>query len=282
MKTNLYAYWRLMRFDKPIGIFLLLWPTLWAVWIAGNGHPSMKILIIFILGVVLMRAAGCIINDVADRNFDSHVTRTKSRPLVTKEVSIKEAITLTVILCLLSFILVLQLNIKTISLATLALALSTLYPFTKRWTYLPQLVLGASWYIGLLMAFSAQQNQIPFIAYLLYITVVLWTVAYDTLYAMVDREDDVKIGIKSTAILFGQWDRLWVGILQLLVILLLTALGHSIQASWSYYVAILAASLLFIYQQWLIRQRESSFCLKAFLNNNYVGLVLFIGILLIH
>lgn len=278
--SRLHAYLRLTRFDRPIGIFLLLWPTFWAVWIAGAGHPSLKIILIFFFGVVLMRAAGCVINDFADRKLDKHVSRTKNRPLTTGEIKTKHAILLAVLLCLMAFVLVLQLNFLTIALACVALALSTLYPFLKRYTHLPQFMLGIAWYIGLLMAFTAQQHTLPPVAWLLYLSVILWTVAYDTMYAMVDREDDLKIGIKSTAILFGHLDRFWIGVLQLVVLILLLLVGQMINAHWVYSISVALAGLLFVYQQYLIRHREPKNCLKAFLNNNYVGLVIFLGILI--
>jgi 4-hydroxybenzoate polyprenyltransferase len=268
-----------MRVDKPIGTFLLLWPTLWAVWIAGDGHPSWKIVAIFIAGVILMRAAGCVINDLADRKLDGHVTRTKERPLVTQAVTVKQALILTAVLCGIAFLLVLQLNIKTILLAVLALALSTLYPFMKRYTHFPQVILGVAWYIGLLMAFTAQQNALPPIAWALYLTVILWTVVYDTFYAMVDRQDDLLIGIKSTAILFGHGDRIIIAGLQGCVIALLWFTGSWWQAAPIYYISVILAAMLFIYQQWLVRDRQPAHCFRAFLNNHYVGLIIFLGIL---
>lgn len=279
MRQQLKAYGRLMRLDKPIGTFLLLWPTLWAVWIAGHGHPSWKIVAIFVAGVILMRAAGCVINDLADRKLDGHVTRTKERPLVTQAVTVKQALILTTTLCGMAFLLVLQLNIKTILLAMLALALSTLYPFMKRYTHLPQVILGIAWYMGLLMAFTAQQNTLPPIAWALYLTVILWTVVYDTFYAMVDRQDDLLIGIKSTAILFGHWDRIIIACLQGLVIALLWFTGSWWHAAPIYYASVILAALLFIYQQWLVRDRQPAQCFRAFLNNHYVGLIIFLGIL---
>ena len=275
---HFFSYIRLMRLNKPIGIFLLLWPTLWALWIAGQDRPDLKIVLIFIAGVILMRSAGCIINDVADRNFDGHVTRTRERPLVTGAVTIKGALILFTSLVLIAFLLVLQLNTLTIALSFVAVALAIVYPFVKRFSYLPQLVLGAAFAWSVPMAFAAQTNSVPALAWLVYLIALLLPVMYDTIYAMVDREDDVHAGVKSTAILFGKYDVYIVGVLQIIVILLLLLLGMILHFGVVFYIAIFFASLLFIYQQYLIRERVPAKCFKAFLNNNWVGLVIFIGI----
>lgn len=269
-----------MRFHKPIGIFLLLWPTLWALWLAGNGKPNIFIVTIFILGVIVMRAAGCIINDFADRNFDAHVQRTRERPLATGQVSIREALALFFLLILCAFLLVLKLNYLTIGLAFVGAGLTIVYPFLKRITYLPQVGLGLAFAWGVPMAFAAQNATVPWQAWLLFFAAALWPVIYDTMYAMVDREDDLKIGVKSTAILFGQYDRLILALLQLLFWLVLFLVGFVFNMQYAYYIALVAIAVLFIYQQNLIKKhtRESSF--EAFLNNHWVGLFVFTGIIM--
>ncbi len=273
-------YLELIRFDRPIGTYLLLWPTLWALWIAAEGLPDLHLLAIFILGTVLMRSAGCIINDYADRNIDKLVARTANRPLTTGRISSKNALIFCAILCLCAFVLVLFTNQKTILLSFAALALAGCYPFMKRYTYFPQLVLGAAFAWSIPMAFAAQRDELPPSLWLLYIAVLLWTMAYDTFYAMVDREDDVKIGVKSTAILFGDDDRIITGILQASVIVVLLLTGGQFKLGHWYYIGVLAAALLFIYQQHLIRHRQHDNCFKAFLNNHWVGAVVFVGIFL--
>lgn len=273
-------YLRLMRFDRPIGFALLLWPTLWALWIAAKGIPPWLILTVFVFGVILMRAAGCVINDISDRNFDKHVSRTQNRPLALAKVSVTEAVVLFATLCLIAFVLVLQLNLYTILLSVIALALAAFYPLTKRYTYWPQFFLGLAFAWGIPMAFAAQINQIPLIAWLIFLINMLWVIVYDTQYAMVDRDDDVKIGIKSTAILFGRYDVGIISLLQIIVISLLLWLGWLLSFNLWYYFTIMLASFLFIYQQRLIRHRQPAACFKAFLNNNYVGLLIFIGIFL--
>lgn len=272
------AYWQLMRMDKPIGSLLLLWPTLWALFLAAQGLPKIPILIVFVLGVVLMRSAGCVINDFADRHFDGFVKRTHARPLPSGRLTSKEAIVLFGILVFASLVLVLTLNWLTIKLSVIALILAFSYPFMKRFTHMPQLILGMAFGWAIPMAYAAQSGELPKIAWILFAANVVWTIAYDTLYAMVDREDDVKIGIKSSAILFGRFDKLAVGLLQLLTILLLNWVGHLSQMPEIYYWAVLIAFALFIYQQWLIKDRDTANCFKAFLNNNVVGMVLFCGI----
>ena len=278
LSNRLYQYALLMRLHRPIGIYLLLWSTLWAVWLAGNGHPSVFITLIFIAGVVLMRSAGCVINDYADRDFDPHVQRTRDRPLATGRVSAKEALGLFIVLCLLAFGLVLQLNDLTIQLSVIALLLAAMYPFTKRYTYLPQLFLGAAYSWSIPMAFAAQLNEIPNIAWWLFTANLLWTVAYDTMYAMVDKQDDLKIGVKSTAILFGNADKLIIALLQLAVFILLIMVGIQENLGYIYFIGLAIASLFVFYQHWLIRHREPARCFRAFLNNHWLGATIFIGI----
>ncbi|WP_337018581.1 4-hydroxybenzoate octaprenyltransferase [Leclercia sp. AS011] len=277
-QNKLLAYHRLMRTDKPIGALLLLWPTLWALWVATPGLPPLWILAVFVAGVWLMRAAGCVVNDYADRKFDGHVKRTANRPLPSGDVTEKEARTLFIVLVLLSFLLVLTLNTMTILLSVAALALAWVYPFMKRYTHLPQVVLGAAFGWSIPMAFAAVSESVPLSCWLMFLANILWAVAYDTQYAMVDRDDDLKIGIKSTAILFGRQDKLIIGILQVAVLGLMVAIGYLNQLNGAFYAAVAAAGVLFIYQQKLIANRERDACFKAFLNNNYVGLVLFLGL----
>ncbi len=271
-------YVALMRLDRPIGIYLLLWPTLWALLIAAKGQADIVISLIFIAGVILMRSAGCVINDYADRDIDPHVARTKNRPLASGVVSSKEALFLFAVLCALALVLVLFLNWLTIQLAVVALLLTILYPFTKRFIHTPQLILGLAFAMAVPMAFSAQLNHVPMLAWGLFTLVVLWTIAYDTLYAMVDRKDDLKIGVKSTAILFGRADKLIVFLLHGIVLAGLVWLGLLEQLHWSYYLGLLGAAVLALYQQYLIRDREASACLKAFLNNHWFGASIFLGI----
>ncbi|MCS3406856.1 4-hydroxybenzoate octaprenyltransferase [Serratia sp. AKBS12] len=274
------AYCHLMRIDKPIGTLLLLWPTLWALWLAGQGMPPVSILLVFVLGVFLMRAAGCVVNDFADRDFDGHVKRTAKRPLPSGRVSAKEAKILFVILVLVSFALVLTLNAMTIWLSLAALALAWIYPFMKRVSNLPQVVLGAAFGWGIPMAFAAVSEALPLSCWLLLLANICWTVAYDTLYAMVDRDDDLKIGVKSTAVLFGRHDKLIVGLLQFATLLLLLWVGYLSQLGGAFYWSLLLAGALFIHQQQQIATRDRDACFRAFLHNNYVGLVVFIGIAL--
>ncbi|ATA27042.1 4-hydroxybenzoate polyprenyltransferase [Brenneria goodwinii] len=273
------AYCRLMRIDKPIGSLLLLWPTLWALWLAGRGAPEPWTLLVFVAGVFLMRAAGCVINDYADRHFDGHVKRTASRPLPSGLVSELSAKILFVVLVMLAFFLVLTLNRMTIWLSVAGLALAWIYPFMKRVSHLPQFVLGAAFGWSIPMAYAAVSESLPVTCWMMFLAYVCWTVAYDTQYAMVDRDDDLKIGIKSTAILFGRFDTLIIGLLQLAVLLLLASLGYMIALGPLFYVALLIAAGLFVYQQKLIAGRERNACFRAFKNNNYVGMALFIGVL---
>jgi 4-hydroxybenzoate polyprenyltransferase len=277
-KSSISNYLMLMRFDRPIGTLLLLWPTLWALWLAAQGPPRWQILVIFVLGTFLMRSAGCIINDLADRKFDGGVHRTKDRPLVTGAISPNKALTLATGLGLLAFVLVLFTNTLTIMLSFGAVALAACYPYMKRHTHLPQLVLGAAFSWGIPMAFAAVGESLPPILWLVYTANLLWTVAYDTQYAMVDREDDLKLGLKSTAILFGTMDRNMVAVLQGLTMLALLLVGQRFDLGMFYYLSLLGAAGLFGYQQKLIRERQPSACFNAFLNNNYVGMLVFAGI----
>ena len=274
------ALLRLMRLDKPIGTLLLLWPTLWALWIAAEGVPDYDLLCIFIAGTFLTRSAGCVINDLADRHWDGAVKRTSARPLVTGAVSAREARILFAVLMLAAFVLVLFTNKLTIGLSVVAVLLASTYPFMKRYTHLPQLALGAAFSWGIPMAFAAQRGYLPAALWLLYAGNLLWTVVYDTKYAMVDRDDDLVVGIKSTAILFGEYDRLIIGILQVLCLLTLYAAGEAFALGSSFQLALLAVAGLFCYHQYLIRRRDREACFKAFLHNNWVGLVIFLGIVL--
>lgn len=276
--TRFKQYLALIRFNKPIGTLLLLWPTLWALWIASKGTPNILILFIFAAGTFLMRSAGCAINDFADQSFDRHVDRTKSRPLASDAISSKEAVFIFVILSLCAFGLVVFLNTLTILLSIVALGLACLYPFMKRYTHWPQLVLGFAFSMGIPMAFAAVQNHIPFIAWILYLTNIIWTISYDTSYAMTDRKDDLIVGVKSTAILFGKYDILIITLLQICFISLLLFIGWQEYFSVHYFLSVAVASLLFVYQQRLIRHRKPTQCFKAFLNNHWVGFVVFIGI----
>jgi len=274
------ALLQLMRFDKPIGTLLLLWPTLCALWIAAQGVPETRLLFIFVMGTFLTRSAGCIINDIADRHVDGAVARTNARPLVTGAVSEKEALLLFTLLMLLAFVLVLFTNTLTITLSFIAVLLAASYPFMKRFTHLPQVVLGAAFSWGIPMAFAAQSGELPAALWLLYLGNLLWTVAYDTQYAMVDREDDILIGIKSTAVLFAHHDRQAVAILQLLTLLTLWASGQQFGLGWPYTGALWVIAGLFLYHQYLMRDRDPTQCFKAFLHNNWVGLTLFLGVAL--
>ncbi|PJC85001.1 4-hydroxybenzoate octaprenyltransferase [Vibrio sp. HA2012] len=274
------AYWQLMRMDRPIGSLLLLWPTLWALVLAAGGIPEPDILLVFMLGVLLMRSAGCVINDYADRDFDGHVKRTQSRPLPAGKVAPYEAILLFVLLSLAAFFLVLTMNSLTIRLSYIGILLAAVYPFMKRFTHLPQLFLGLAFSWAIPMAWAAQSNQLPAQVWLLFVINLLWTVAYDTQYAMVDRDDDLKIGIKSTAILFGRFDWTIIAGLQLLMLVLLVILGNWMQLDTVFYAGVFGSALLFIFQHVLIRQRERDNCFRAFLNNNYVGMLLSVAVFL--
>jgi 4-hydroxybenzoate polyprenyltransferase len=280
IKERLGAYARLMRLHRPIGIYLLLWPAMWALWMASDGRPNLLVLAVFVTGVVLMRSAGCVINDYADRDFDPHVTRTKERPIATGEVTPKEALKLFAGLVVVAFLLVLLMNRLTIYLSFGGLALATLYPFMKRYTYLPQVVLGAAFSWAIPMVYAAQTGTVPREAWLLYVIAVVWTTAYDTMYGMVDREDDLKIGVKSTAILFGEADRLIIGIMQAIVILGLFLVGNQLALGAFYYMGVTVAAGLSIYQQYLIRERQPQACFQAFLNNHWLGMAVFLGIVI--
>ena len=280
LSSRLREYALLMRLDRPIGIFLLLWPTLWALLIAGEGRPDPMVLMVFILGVVLMRSAGCVINDFADREIDGHVQRTRDRPLAAGRVSELEAKLLFLLLCLLAFGLVLLLNTLTIMLSFVGALLAASYPFMKRVTHLPQVYLGAAFGWSVPMAFAAQTGTVPPIAWLLFTATVLWATAYDTMYAMVDREDDRVLGVKSTAILFGDADRQIIGIIQVMVLVCLLMIGYQAKLGLYYYGGVLVAAALAAYQQGLIRYREREGCFRAFLNNNWFGAAVFTGLLL--
>jgi 4-hydroxybenzoate polyprenyltransferase len=271
-------YAQLMRWDKPIGSLLLLWPTLAALWLASGGLPSWRMIVIFTLGVFVMRSAGCVINDIADRKFDRHVARTQQRPLTTGNVSLMQAWLLFLSLASIAFFLVLQLNHITIALAPWVLLCVIIYPFTKRFTYWPQAVLGLTFYTSILMAFTAVQNHLSYIAIIFYISAVLWAIVYDTQYAMADREDDKKIAIKSTAILFEQHDCSIIGLLQVLVLLTWCILGLLIHATLFYFIALGGIILLMGYQQYLLQRKNTADYFKAFLNNHWIGLALFLGV----
>lgn len=275
-------YARLMRMDRPIGTFLLLWPTLWALWIASKGSPAPNLLLIFICGVFLMRSAGCVINDFADRNMDPFVQRTKDRPLAAGRVTEKEALILFFSLCALAFALVLTLNPLAIYLSLVGVVWTVIYPFMKRFIHVPQLFLGFAFSWGVPMAFAAQTGAVPAIAWCILAANVFWVLVYDTMYAMADRRDDLAIGVKSTAILFGRYDRLIVGICQLITLLLLLMVGWWQHLNVYYYGALVVAAVMFCYQQWLIRRRDEVRCFQAFTNNAWVGAAIFLGLVLSH
>ena len=275
---NLNHYFALMRIDRPIGTYLVMWPALWSLWLAAKGVPDIHLLLVFISGAFLMRSAGCVINDFADRHIDGHVQRTQHRPLATAVITSKEALQLFILLCLSAAALLLFTNALTASYAVLAFLLATLYPFTKRFTQLPQVILGMAFSCSIPMAFAAQTNNVPLVALALYFAVISWVVAYDTFYAMVDREDDIKINVKSTAILFGRHDRIITALLQLIFLALLVLIGHQQALGTIYFSSLLIISGLFLYQQHLIKDRSPAACFKAFLNNNFVGMAVFIGI----
>lgn len=278
IKKKLQQYALLMRFDKPIGILLLLWPALWALWFASAGKPDPLIVAIFIAGVVIMRAAGCIVNDLADRNIDVHIERTRERPLAAKKIKPREAIVLFFLLGGVAFALVLMLNHFTICLAFVGMLLTLIYPFMKRFTHLPQVGLGAAFSWSVIMAFAAVNNAVPLGAWLLFFTALLWPVIYDTMYAMTDRRDDIKAGIKSTAILFGKHDKSIIALLQSIFLVCLAVCGFIFTMALPYYFSLFAAAGLFLYQQFLIKDREPKQCFNAFLNNNWVGFIIFVGI----
>lgn len=280
LKERLNIYGRLMRVDKPIGTYLVAWPMLWALWMAGAGHPDVSLVFVFLTGAFIMRSAGCVINDFADRKIDSHVERTKARPLTTGEVSSKEALGLFVVLCLIAFALVLTTNKLTVYLSFGALGLAALYPFMKRYTHWPQVFLGAAFGWSVPMAFAAQTGEVPDAAWLIFAANVCWVVAYDTMYAMVDRDDDLRIGVKSTAILFGKWDRDIIGFFQLAFLALMCLAGSAFDLSPLYYTGLGGAAAFAVYHQRLIYLRQRDACFKAFLNNNLLGGTVFIGLIL--
>ena len=270
----------LMRFDRPIGIYLLLWPAMWALWIAAEGNPSTWLTFVFLGGVVLMRAAGCIINDIADRKIDNQVKRTQFRPLTTGVITVKSAAILFVLLCLMALFLVLTTNVLTILLSFAAVVLAILYPFMKRYTYMPQVFLGLAFGWAIPMAFAAQTNDVPLVAWLILTATVLWATAYDTMYAMVDREDDIRIGVKSTAILFGDADRVIIGMIQLMFFFTMWIVGNKLELGWPYLLGLFVAILFSVYQQYLIKDREPDDCMRAFQNNHLVGMAIFAGLVL--
>lgn len=279
-RERLTVYAQLTRLNRPIGILLLLWPTLWSLWLAAGGFPRWDLLVIFVLGVVVMRSAGCVINDYADRNFDGRVQRTRDRPLATGAVSKREALTVFGVLCATALLLVLLTNRLTIQLSVGGLLLACCYPFMKRYTHMPQIVLGAAFAWSIPMAFAAQRGELPHELWLIYLAVVLWTVVYDTFYAMVDRDDDRRVGIKSTAILFGDQDRVIIGGLQLLTLYALILVGGRFELGTVYYLSLVVAAGFFAYQLYIVRFRERDACFRAFLNNHWVGMVIFLGIVL--
>lgn len=278
--SRLGAYARLVRLHQPVGIWLLLWPTLWALWIAGEGRPDQRVFIVFVLGTVVLRSAGCIINDYADRKIDAHVWRTRDRPLATGEVSVPEALTLFVALMLVGLALVLTMNRLTVMLAVIGAFITILYPFTKRFISFPQLVLGVAFSWGVPMAFAAQLGTVPPVGWAMFAMTIAWGVIYDTEYAMADRVDDLKIGVRSVAILLGDMDRLFVGVMQILFLAALVLIGQSVGRGAWFFVGTAIAALIFAYQQFLIRDRNSARCFTAFRNNAIFGAYVFAAIVL--
>ena len=279
-KERLQQYYLLMRMDRPIGTWLLLWPTFWALWIAAEGIPDFDIMAVFALGVFIMRSAGCVINDYADRNIDKHIERTKNRPITSGKVSPKEALGLFSFCIAIAFFLVLFLNIYTILLSIVALLLAAIYPFMKRYTHYPQIILGMAFSWAIPMGFAAQLNHIPEVAWILYLVTIFWIVSYDTMYAMADREEDLKIGVKSTAIIFADNDKLIIAMLQVIFTLGMYAVAWMVQGGLFFYLGITASIVLSVFQQYLIRNRDPKPCFQAFLNNHWLGLLIFIGIFL--
>lgn len=278
LNPRAWDFIQLTRMDKPIGIYLLLWPTLWALWIAAKGVPSLSNLLIFVFGVILTRAAGCVINDFADRKVDGHVKRTEQRPMASGKISSKEALVFFALLMGLSFLLVLCTNAPTIWLSFGALALAATYPFMKRYTYYPQVVLGAAFSWGIPMAFTAETGELPASAWLLYIANLLWTVGYDTYYAMTDRDDDLRIGVKSTAILFGEADRVIILSLQGLALGCLLLAGARFDLGGWFHLGLLVAAGCFVWEFWYTRDKDRLKCFRAFLHNHWAGLAIFLGI----
>lgn len=279
-KVKLRGLWQLIRADKPIGIFLLLWPALWALWLAGDGNPHWYVTLVFILGTILMRSAGCAINDYADRHIDGLVMRTCRRPIALGIVKPREAVAVFLVLSLLAFLLVLTLNIETILMSFVAVALAAIYPFMKRYTHLPQAFLGMAFGWAVPMAWTAVQGTVEPLAWVLFFATLVWALIYDTEYAMVDRDDDLKIGVKSTAVLFGQWDVYIIGLLQLLLIGLLLWVGWLDDRGWLYYTGVVLSVGFFIRQQQLMHIDNKAGAFAAFLNNNCFGMTVFIIIML--
>ena len=274
------AYFRLMRFNKPIGIYLLLWPTYWALFLSAGGWPDIDLLIIFTFGVIITRSAGCVINDYADREIDKHIARTRDRPITTGEISPKVALLLFIALGLIAFALVLLTNTLTIKISFIAIGLAVLYPYTKRWTNLPQLILGLAFAMSVPMAFSAQTGTVPASAGWIFLATILWTLIYDTLYAMADREEDLKIGVKSTAILFAKYDQIFITLLQILLIIVFIKIGNLFDLGAFYDISLIIILFFMIYHQLLIKKGKKSDYFKAFINNHYIGMTLFLGIFL--
>ena len=272
------VYFRLMRLDKPIGIYLLLWPALWALFLAADGWPRLDLIIIFVLGVTIMRSAGCVINDYADREIDKLIERTQHRPITSGEITAKSAFILFFILMLIAFGLVLMTNSLTIQLAFIAAGLATLYPFTKRWTRFPQFILGLAFAMSVPMAFAATNGSVPDSAWWIFSATVIWTVIYDTMYAMADREEDIKIGVKSTAVLFAKYDKLIIGILQICLLFVFFKISEIFKLNVFYDISVILSAFLMIYHQKMIKNREKTACFQAFLNNNFIGMIIFIGI----
>ena len=278
--NQLHNYVQLMRLDKPIGIWLLLWPTLWALWLAGEGHPDPGVFVVFMLGVIVMRSAGCVLNDFADRNIDPYVERTRMRPIASGAVAPMEALTLFVALGLIAIGLAAMLNRPAQVLAVIGACLTIVYPFIKRFVSIPQFVLGAAFGWAVPMAFAAQTGATAQLAWLIFVTAIIWAVIYDTFYAMADRDDDLKIGVKSTAILFGDADLFVIGGLQILMLTALIFIGNMAELGFAYYASLVIAAILMGWHQWIARDRQSAACFRAFLHNHYVGMVVFIGIVL--
>jgi len=274
------AYFRLMRLNKPIGIYLLLWPTYWALFLSAGGWPDIDLLIIFSLGVIITRSAGCVINDYADREIDKHIARTRDRPITAGEISPKAALLLFIALGLAAFALVLLTNTLTIKISFIAIALAVLYPFTKRWTNLPQLILGLAFAMSVPMAFSAQTGTVPTSAGWIFLATVLWTLIYDTLYAMADRDEDLKIGVKSTAILFAKYDQIFITLLQILLMIVFIKIGNLFDLGAIYDISLIIILLFMIYHQFLIKKRQKMDYFKAFINNHFIGMTVFFGIFL--
>jgi len=274
------AYFRLMRLNKPIGIYLLLWPTYWALFLSAGGWPDIDLLIIFTFGVIITRSAGCVINDYADREIDKHIARTSDRPITAGEISPKAALLLFIALGLVAFALVLLTNTLTIKISFIAIALAVVYPFTKRWTNLPQLILGLAFAMSVPMAFSAQTGTVPASAGWIFLATVLWTLIYDTLYAMADRDEDLKIGVKSTAILFAKYDQIFITLLQILLMIVFIKIGNLFDLGAFYDISLIIILLFMIYHQFLIKKRQKMDYFKAFINNHFIGMTVFFGIFL--